>query len=132
MVVNLKEVLNPNTALYFSFTPSSFIPLLAYMGIDFFGKATGDFYACLGIMMTPHRIYDLKMYSIYDLSREELKNYNRTTMDFVVREVRENIKNRTLRNLVEERCCSSPETMSTLRILDRDYSDFLDKYTPLY
>ena len=53
-------------------------------------------------------------------------------MDFVIREVRENIKNGTLRNLVEQRCCSSPEAMSALRIADRDYTDFLDKYTSLY
>jgi predicted RNA-binding protein len=53
-------------------------------------------------------------------------------MDFVLREVRENIKNGSLRNLVEQRCCSSPEAMSALRIADRDYTDFLDKYTALY
>jgi 7-cyano-7-deazaguanine tRNA-ribosyltransferase len=132
VIVNLKEVLNPNTALYFPFNPPCFIPLLAYMGIDFFGEDTGDFYAYLRMMLTPHRIYDLKKYPIYDLSREELKDHNQITLDFVVREVIENIKNGTLRNLVEERCCSSPETMSALRILDRDYRDFLDKYTLLY
>lgn len=52
-------------------------------------------------------------------------------MDFVLREVRENIKNGTLRNLVEERCCTSPEAMTALRVLDRDYPDFLEKYTQL-
>jgi 7-cyano-7-deazaguanine tRNA-ribosyltransferase len=50
----------------------------------------------------------------------------------VIREVQEHIKNGTLRNLVEQRCCSSPESMSALRILDREHSDFIEKYTQLY
>ena len=49
-----------------------------------------------------------------------------------MREVRANIQNGTLRNLVEERCCTSPEAMSALRILDRDYEDYVDIYTQLY
>ena len=82
--------------------------------------------------MTPDNIYDLKNYEIYDFTLDELKKYNQKIMDFVLREVRENIKNGSLRNLVEQRCCSSPEAMSALRIADRDYTDFLDKYTALY
>jgi 7-cyano-7-deazaguanine tRNA-ribosyltransferase len=132
MTVNIRDTINPNTALYFPFVKTSFIPLLTYLGVDFFGEVSCDFYAQLGLMMTPDTIYDLENYQIYEFSLEELKNYNQRIMDFVLREVRENIKNGTLRNLVEERCCSSPEAMSALRIVDRDYSDFLDKYTPLY
>lgn len=132
VIVNIREALNPNTTLYFPFTPPYFIPLLVYMGVDFFGKSSGDFYATLGMMLTPHKIYKLTKYSIYNLNHQDLKDYNEITMDFVLREVRENIKNGTMRNLVEERCCSNPEAMSALRILDRDYNHFVDKYTPLY
>jgi 7-cyano-7-deazaguanine tRNA-ribosyltransferase len=132
MVVNIRETVNPNSALYFPFVKTSFIPLLSYMGVDLFGDFACDFYAHLNLMMTPNAIYNLKEYNLYDLSPEELKSYHRNSMDFVLREVRENIKNGTLRNLVEERCCSHPEAMSALRILDRDYSTFLDKYTPLF
>jgi predicted RNA-binding protein len=53
-------------------------------------------------------------------------------MDLVTREVRENIKNGTLRNLVESLSCSSPQNMSLLRMLDKNHSDFLEKYTQLY
>lgn len=132
ILVKLREKINPNTALYFPFVKIPFIPLLAYMGVDLFGSNSNNFYAQLGLITTPHKIYDLRNYELYQFNQEELRNYNQNTMDFVLREVRENIKNGTLRNLVEERCCSSPETMTTLRILDHDYGDYLDKYTPLY
>jgi predicted RNA-binding protein len=132
MTVNIRENINPNTALYFPFIKTSFIPLLTYLGVDFFGDFSCDFYAQLGLIMTPDNIYDLKNYEIYDFTLDELKKYNQKIMDFVLREVRENIKNGSLRNLVEQRCCSSPEAMSALRIADRDYTDFLDKYTALY
>jgi len=132
IMVELRENINPNTALYFPFIKTPFIPLLAYMGVDFFGADSNNFYSKIGQITTPHKIYDLKDYQLYQFNLEELKKYNQQTMDFVLREVRENIKNKTLRNLVEERCCSSPETMTTLRILDRDYGDYLAKYTSLY
>lgn len=132
IVVELRESIKPNTALYFPFVKIPFIPLLAYIGVDFFGSASNDIYADLGMLTTSHKIYDLDKYEIYQLNQEELRDYNYNTMDFVLREVRENIKQGTLRNLVEERCCSSPETMTALRVLDRDYYEFLDKYTPLY
>ena len=132
LVVKLRETLNPNTALYFPFVKINFIPLLAYIGVDFFGIESCDFYAQLEMITTPHMIYALKDYQIYKLNQEDLRDYNQNTLKFVLSEVRENIKNGTLRNLVEERCCSSPETMTALRILDRDYSKYLDGYTPLY
>ncbi len=132
IIVSLRENMNPNSALFFPFAQLNFIPLLVYLGVDFIGESTADFYAQLGVMMTPQGNYDLKKYPLYNLNPDELKEYNRNSLDFVLREVRAHIKNGTLRNLVEERCCSSPEAMSALRILDRDYSEFLDKYTPLY
>jgi predicted RNA-binding protein len=132
IIVNIRKTVNPNAALYFPFADPNFIPLLSYMGVDFFGEFTAEYYAYLNIMLTPNAKYDLEKYQILDLSPNGLKEYNKNSMDFVVREVRENIKNGTLRNLVEERCCTSPGAMSALRLLDRDYSEFLDNFTPLY
>lgn len=132
IIVNIRETVNPNTALYFPFTDASSIPLLAYMGIDLFGDSAANYYAYLDYLLTPTARYDLAEYKIYDFSGDELRNYNNNTLDFVVREIRENIRNLTLRNLVEERCCTSPEAMSALRILDKRYPEFLDRYTPLY
>jgi 7-cyano-7-deazaguanine tRNA-ribosyltransferase len=132
IVVAVREAVNPNVALYFPFAEPVFMPLLTYMGVDLFGDYSCDFYAYLNIMLTPNVKYHLKNYQIFDFAFQELKNYNRNVLDFVMREIRENIKNGTLRNLVEARCCSSPEPMSALRILDRDHMNFLEKYTPLY
>ncbi|MGF7117989.1 archaeosine tRNA-ribosyltransferase [Methanobacterium oryzae] len=132
IIVNIRETINPNSALYFPFTDAAFMPLLVYMGIDLFGNAAADFNAYLSNMLTSTSKYDLKSYKIYELDFNELKNYNNSTLDFAVREIRENIKNGTLRNLVEQRCCTSPEAMSALRILDKKYPDFLEKYTLLY
>lgn len=132
ILVKLRENINPNTALYFPFVKLPFIPLLTYLGIDFFGVESSSFYAHLKMLTTPHKLYDLKDYEIYQFNQEELRDYNQNSMNFVLKEVRENIRNGTLRNLVEERCCSSPETMTALRILDRDYNGYLDRYTTLY
>ncbi|WP_321422195.1 archaeosine tRNA-ribosyltransferase [uncultured Methanobacterium sp.] len=132
IITNLRENMSPNSALIFPFAELNFIPLLVYLGVDFFGDSSADFYAKIGAITTPHGNYDLQQYPIYDFTPEELKKYNQDSLDFVLREVRAHIQNGTLRNLVEERCCSSPEAMSALRILDRDYVDFVDSYTPLY
>ncbi len=132
MITSLRENVSPNSALYFPFVELNFIPLLVYLGVDLFGDSSSDFYAQIGVMTTPQGNYNLQQYPIYEFTPEELKKYNRDSLDFVLREVRAHIQNGTLRNLVEERCCSSPEAMSALRILDRDYEDFVDSYTPLY
>lgn len=132
ILVSIRENINPNTAIYYPFAEPAFIPLLAYMGVDLFDRVAGDFYASLNILLTSSRKYDQREYNLYDMSKIELKDYNSRVMEFAVREVQEHIKNGTLRNLVEERSCSSPETMTALRILDRDYPDFVDKYSQLY
>ncbi len=132
IITSLRENMSPNSALFFPFVKLNFIPLLVYLGVDLFGDTSADFYAKIGVITTPQSNYNLQQYPLYDLNPEELKEYNRNSLDFVLREVRAHIQNGTLRNLVEERCCSSPEAMSALRILDRDYKDFVDGYTPLY
>jgi predicted RNA-binding protein len=129
---DLRESISPNTSLCFPFAEASFIPVLSYMGIDLFSDAICEFYSYLNIMMTPGSSYNLEKYQIYQLEQNELFEYNKKTMDLVTREVRENIKNGTLRNLVESLSCSSPQNMSLLRMLDKNHSDFLEKYTPLY
>jgi len=132
IIVNIRERINPNSAIYYPFTEPAFIPFLAYLGVDLFDSIAGDFYASLNILLTPSIKYDLNTYKIFDMDLQELKDYNKKTIEFTIREVQENIKNGTLRNLVEERSCSSPEAMTALRILDRDYKEFLDKYTQIF
>lgn len=132
MLVRLREDMNPNSSLYIPFCDTNFIPLLSYLGVDLFGDAPCGYYALLDVMLTTDEKYSLKEYEIYEIGYSELLDYNKNTMDFILREIREHIRNGTLRNLVEMRCCSTPETMSALRILDRDYEDFLERFTPIY
>ncbi|MGZ4856776.1 MAG: archaeosine tRNA-ribosyltransferase [Methanobacteriaceae archaeon] len=132
MLVGLREVMNPNSSLYVPFCDTNFIPFLSYLGVDLFGDAPCGYYALLDIMLTTDGKYPLKKYEIYKIGHSELLDYNKKIIDFVLREIREHIRNGTLRNLVEMRCCSTPETMSALRIVDRDHGEFLDTYTPIY
>ena len=54
------------------------------------------------------------------------------TIDFVLREIRTHMKNRSLRNLVEERANTSPQNKSALKIIDKKYSDYLLKNQHLF
>jgi 7-cyano-7-deazaguanine tRNA-ribosyltransferase len=128
----LRESINPNTAIYYPFAEPSYMPLLAYMGVDLFDDVAGDFYASLNNLLTSSGKYDLETYRLYDMDTQELKDHNKKIIDFTIKEIRENIRNGTLRNLVEERCCSSPELMTALRLLDRDHTDFILRNTQLY
>ena len=132
IMVMIRENINPNSAIYYPFAEPSFIPFLAYMGVDLFDTVNGDYNASINTLLTPTTKYDLDVYKLYDMNLEELKAYNQKTIEFTVGEVKEHIRNGTLRNLVEERCCTSPEAMTALRLLDRDHKDYIDKYTQLY
>ena len=132
LIVALRQNMKSSSYLIFPFAEAQFIPLLAYMGVDAFFDDIGEYYSYINVLMSPTKNYDLETYKIYDLSREELESYNRNTIDFVLREVREHMKNGSLRNLVEERSATSPQYASALRILDKNYSDYLLEYTQVY
>ena len=132
LIVALRQNMKSSSYLIFPFAEAQFIPLLAYMGVDAFFDDVGEYYSYINVLMSPTKNYDLETYKIYDLSREELESYNRNTIDFVLREVREHMKNGSLRNLVEERSATSPQYASALRILDKNYSEYLLEYTQVY
>ena len=132
LIVALRQNMKSSSYLIFPFAEAQFIPLLVYMGVDAFFDDIGEYYSYINVLMSPTKDYDLKTYQIYDLSREELEAYNKNTIDFVLREVREHMKNSSLRNLVEERSATSPQYASALRILDKNYSEYLLEYTQVY
>ena len=132
LIVALRQNMKSSSYLIFPFAEAQFIPLLAYMGVDAFFDDIGEYYSYINVLMSPTKNYNLETYNIYDLSREELEAYNKNTIDFVLREVREHMKNSSLRNLVEERSATSPQYASALRILDKNYSDYLLEYTQVY
>ena len=132
LIVGLRENIKPSSYLIFTFAECQFIPLLSYMGIDGFLDMTGDYYSYLNVMMTPTKNYDLEVYKIFEMNQEQIAECNKGTIDFVLKEVREHMKNKTLRNLVEERGATSPQIASALKILDKDHQEYLQKYTQLY
>ena len=132
LIVALRQNMKPSSYLIFPFAEAQFIPLLAYMGVDAFFDDIGEYYSYINVLMSPTKNYDLESYNLYEMSREELEAYNKTTIDFVLREVREHMKNSSLRNLVEERSATSPQYASSLRILDKNYSEYLLEYTQVY
>lgn len=133
IIVNLKKAAKKTSYFIFSFAELSFMPILTYMGIDGFLADSANYYSYLNVLQTPTKAYDLNSYPIYeDITQEELEKKNIENMEFVVKEIHAHMKNRSLRNLVEERSGTTPQNVSTLKILDRNHMDYLLEYTQLF
>ena len=133
LVVSLKKEAEKTSYFIFSFTELSFMPILTYMGIDGFMVDSANYYSHLNVLQTPTKAYDLNSYKIYEnISQEDLEKKNLENMEFTIREIHAHMKNRSLRNLVEERSGTTPQNISTLKILDRTQMDYLLEYTQLF
>ena len=133
VVVNLRKNAHPSSMLIFTFAESSFMPILTYMGIDGFLTDASNYYSHLNVLQTPTKAYDLNTYKIYDeITQEELEKKNVECLEFIIREIQTHMDNRSLRNLVEERSTTSPQNISTLKILDKKYMDFILEYNQLF
>ena len=78
--------------------------------------------------MTSTNIYPQEKYNITDNIEKE----NIRQLEYTIIETRENLKNKTLRNLTEQKATTNPELMTLHRILDKKYKNYLQKYTQLY
>ena len=133
VIVTLKREAKKSSYFIFPFAELSFMPILTYMGIDGFLTDAANYYSMLNVLQTPTKAYDLDTYPIYEsITQEELEKKNLENMEFVIKEIHAHMKNRSLRNLVEERSGTTPQNISTLKILDRDYMDYLLEYTQLF
>lgn len=133
IVVSLKKEAKKNSYFIFSFAELSFMPLLTYMGIDGFLVDAANYYSYLNVLQTPTKAYDLNAYPLYDnITQEELEKKNIENMEFVIKEIHAHMKNNSLRNLVEERSGTTPQNISTLKILDRTQMDYLLEFTQLF
>lgn len=133
IVVNLRKNAHPSSMLIFTFAESSFMPILTYMGIDGFLADASNYYSHLNVLQTPTKAYDLNTYKIYDgISQENLEKKNIECLEFVIREIQAHMDNNSLRNLVEERSGTTPQNMSTLKLLDKNYMDFILEYSQLF
>lgn len=133
IIISLKKEAEKTSYFIFSFTELSFMPILTYMGIDGFLTDSANYYSYLNVLQTPTKAYDLNLYPIYeDITQKELEKKNITNMKFVIKEIHAHMKNKSLRNLVEERSGTTPQNISTLKILDRNHTDYLLEYTQLF
>ena len=132
VIISLKKEAKKSSYFIFPFTEISFMPLLVYMGIDGFLIESANYYSHLNVLQTPTKAYDLNTYPIYEnITQKELEEKNIENMEFVIKEIHAHMKNKSLRNLVEERSGTTPQNISTLKILDRTYMDYLLEYTQL-
>lgn len=133
IIVNLKQNAKSNSYFIFSFAEASFMPILTYMGIDGFLTDSCNYYSYLNVLMTPTKTYDLNTYPIYEnITQKELEEKNIKNLEFVIKEIQTHMKNNSLRNLVEERSNTNPQNISTLKLLDKNYMNFLLEYSPLF
>jgi predicted RNA-binding protein len=133
VVVTLKKEASKSSYFIFPFCELSFMPILTYMGIDGFLVDSANYYSHLNVLQTPTKAYDLNSYPIYeDITQKELEEKNIENMEFVIKEIHTHMKNKSLRNLVEERSGTTPQNISTLKILDRNHMDYLLEYTQLF
>lgn len=133
LVISLKKEAKKSSYFIFSFSELSFMPILTYMGIDGFLADSANYYSHLNVLQTPTKAYDLNTYPIYEnITQKELEKKNLENMEFVIKEIHAHMKNRSLRNLVEERSGTTPQNISTLKILDRTSMDYLLEFTQLF
>ncbi len=144
-VIAIKESANPNTALYMPDVPPHFFPLLSYMGVDLFdltspilGTYENRFYTLTGVQgldamrELPCPCSPCRDAQPENLTRTALLSHNISTAVASVKEIREAFRMGRMRNLVEEKASTDAVLMGALRILDREASEFLEKYTPLH
>lgn len=127
IIIKIRENISPTTALYFPFATTQIIPILSYIGIDIFDNSRAIYEAKNNNLMTGTNIYP----SEYNIT-ENLEEENIKQLEFTIKEVRENMKNKTLRNLTEQRATTHPELMTLHRLLDKNHMEYLLKYTQLY
>ncbi len=102
LIPKLREKISPNTAIYFPTALPWEMPLLVYLGIDYFDYSSASYYASLGYKFTKNRI--MKCNGSFD----ELLKHNMLILDELIEEIRYCIKEGCLRNLVEETSLSDP------------------------
>ena len=133
VIVSLKKEAKKTSYFIFPFAELSFMPILTYMGIDGFLADSANYYSYMNVLQTPTKSYDLNNYPIYeDITQEDLEKKNLENMEFVIKEIHAHMKNRSLRNLVEERSGTTQQNISTLKILDKNHMNYLLEYTQLF
>ena len=122
------------------------LSLLSYMGLDLFDTSSLILDARDKIMQFDYGSFSIDNLKFNPCSCPVCSNLNKKTseMDFneilshnyfvflnELNNVRNNIINSNIRNLVELRCKSDPLNLSILRNLDINYYDFFERFSPI-
>ncbi|NPA63173.1 MAG: Archaeosine synthase [Methanococci archaeon] len=113
IIPKIREKISPNSSIYFPAVFPWEIPLLAYMGVDYFDNVMGRLAFSMGYKLTKNRM--IKTDINEDTNRKDIKedvytiyNNNMQIYNEIIEEVRVAIKNGFLRNVVEETAISHP------------------------
>ena len=77
-------------------------------------------------------VYDMKVSDIRAGHIKECIENGMLIKNGEIQKPNAHMKNKSLRNLVEERSGTTPQNISTLKILDRNHMDYLLEYTQLF
>jgi len=141
---SLREIISPNSAIYFPSPRPWHIPVLSFLGIDLFDNLYAYRAAAEMKYLTTRGEFSLKnMVELpcscsfcssrpENLSRDSLLAHNQGVMHFSLTELRESMRQEEFYPLLEERSQASPEASSALRIAYREKYEVLERYLPLY
>ena len=102
LISELRNIISPNTAIYFPTALPNEIPLLTYMGVDYFDNSSASYYASKGYKFTKNRTMTTT------IKFNELIERNEFVIKELLEETKYCIKDGGLRNLVEETSISNP------------------------
>ena len=115
IIPKIREKISPNSAIYFPAVFPWEIPLLVYMGVDYFDNSLTKLYASMGYKFTKNRALKVDNYNF-----EELYFNNKKVYEEILEEVKIAIKNGFLRNVVEETAISHPYLWANYRRYEPD------------
>ncbi|HIP84537.1 MAG TPA: Archaeosine synthase [Methanothermococcus okinawensis] len=114
LIQGIRASISPNTAIYFPTALPWEIPLLIYLGVDYFDYSSAYYYGSLGYYFTKNRMIPTGG------DREEIVKHNIEVISQVLMEARYCIREGMLRNLVEETSVSDPYLRANYRRYEPD------------
>ena len=114
LISELRNIISPNTAIYFPTALPNEIPLLTYMGVDYFDNSSASYYASKGYKFTKNRMMTTT------IKFNELIERNEFVIKELLEETKYCIKDGSLRNLVEETSISNPYLRGNYRRFNPD------------
>ncbi len=117
LIPKLREKISPNTAIYFPTALPWEMPLLTYLGVDYFDYSSAPYYASLGYQFTKNRIMKI---DDDNKSFDDILKHNMLVLDEIIKEIKYCIKEGCLRNLVEETSLSDPYIRANYRRYNPD------------